>query len=93
MAGPLSGVAGQQVPASQPQQNSQNANHVREQEVREPEENRVQPQGAPPAEAQNTETNNQDALQQQLDEIIAVQQSGELNSADQPRGSVIDITV
>jgi len=93
MAGPLSGIAGQQhAPIAQQTQTNQNqnTNQVREQADRQPQNNQVQPQGAPAAESQNTETGNQDALQQRVEQLLTAQAD---SGADQPRGSVIDITI
>ncbi|MCB9982068.1 MAG: hypothetical protein H6861_00110 [Rhodospirillales bacterium] len=96
MAGPLSGIAGQQqVPLTQPSQTSnQNTNGVRGQnEERQPEVGRVQPQGAPAAETQTSESNNQDVLQQQIDQAIAGSRN-ELSGAEAPRrGSLVDVVV
>lgn len=95
MAGPLSGLVGaqQQVPLSSPSQVGQNNNQVRGQDDRQrPEENRVQPQAAAPAEAQDTSADNnlqareQDNLLARRDELL--EQGG-----DQRRGSLVDISV
>ncbi len=95
MAGPLSGIAGQQqVPLSQSSQVDQNNTQVRQREEREPEENRIQPQGTAAAETQNTETNNQNNLQEQADELLAANQSeGGQQSETARRGSLIDVVV
>lgn len=96
MAGPLNGIGGQQqVPLSQPFQPGQDSNQVRGQNDQQPNENQVQPQGAPAADTQNTETNNQDVLQQQIQELISGSGAEEgLSAEDAPRrGSLVDVQI
>ncbi len=95
MAGPLSGIAGQQqVPLSQTSQLDQNNAQVRRNEdEREPEANRVQPQGTASAETQNTETNNQNNLQQQADELLSANQNEFGEQEATRRGSLVDVVV
>lgn len=96
MAGPLSGIAGQQqVPLTQASQASnQNTNTVRGQnDDRQPEPARVQPQGAPAAETQNTETSNQDIFQQQLEQVLANNQNDPVGNETPRRGSLVDVVI
>ncbi|MCB9981714.1 MAG: hypothetical protein H6860_04870 [Rhodospirillales bacterium] len=95
MAGPLSGIAGQQqIPLAQPSQTSnQNTNGVRGQNEQQPEVNRVQPQGAPAAETQNTETHNEDVLQQQLQNALASDQDDPAGGETLRRGSLVDVVI
>ena len=94
MAGPLGGIgAGQQVAFAGSIQQGQNS-QIRAQDDREAETNQVQPQGASAAETQNTETNNQDVVQQQLEEFAQGEASNLVaNENGQQRGSVLDISV
>ena len=95
MAGPLSGIAGQQqVPLSQPSQLDQNNAQVRRNDEQQPEENRVQPQGTASAETQNTETNNQNNLQQQADDLLAASGNEDSQQSETARrGSLIDVVI
>ena len=91
MAGALNGVAGQtQIPLSQPSQLGQTAGQIRQGIDREPEQNRVQPQGSAAAETQTANGNEsrlRSNVQQQADEIRAQSSEG----SDVRRGSVIDV--
>ena len=92
MAGPLSGIAGQQqVPLAQQTQTNQNqdSTQVRDQDDVQNQDNGVQPQGAPVADLQETGVDSQDVLQQQIDELLATSNNGE----DAQRGSLVDIAV
>lgn len=96
MAGPLNGIGGQQqVPLSQPFQPGQDSNQVRNNPEQQPADNQVQPQGAPAAGTQNTETDDQDVLQQQIKELITGSSAENGLSADDAprRGSLVDVTV
>ncbi|HOO81814.1 MAG TPA: hypothetical protein PK513_04875 [Alphaproteobacteria bacterium] len=95
MAGPLSGIAGQQqVPLAQPSQTStQNTNGVRGQSEQKPEADRVQPQGAPAAETQNTETHNEDVLQQQIQNALTTDQNDPAGAETLRRGSLVDVVI
>lgn len=91
MAGPLSGLSAQpQIPLANTQQPNQQA--VRQQQEREAQPNQVQPQGAQAAQTQQSETNNQDALQAQVQEFLSASNDGG-EQDNQPRGSLIDISV
>mgnify|MGYP000427484194 FL=1 len=89
MAGPLNGVGvQQQVPIANTYQPGQATNDVRQREDVEARENTVQPQGTETAQAQNSETRDQDSG-------IELRNRGEALAASgsQERGSVLDITV
>lgn len=96
MAGPLSGIAGQQqIPLSQPSQLDQNnqATQVRDNQQRQ-QANRVQPQGAPVNETQDSATENLNDLQQRADELLSAR--GEDNAQQSEslrRGSLIDVVI
>ncbi|MEZ5813256.1 MAG: hypothetical protein R3E13_00780 [Alphaproteobacteria bacterium] len=92
MAGSLSGVAAQQIPVSQPSQQDQNNTQVRQREERDPEDGRVQPQGAAAAESQGSEASNQNDLQRQADELLAASQGDNGQQSETlRRGSLVDI--
>ena len=93
MARPINGLAGQQqIPLSQPsQQNNQN-NAVRQQEERETQPNRVQPQGAPAAESQNSDATD-NRFQQALEDRVASAISSQENGEAVRRGSLVDLSV
>ena len=94
MAGPLNGIGGQQqLPVSNTSQpGGQNTNQaLREREDAQPQENVVQPQSAPAADVQNTETGNQDILQGRIADALA--QQGDTAEAELRRGSLLDIEV
>lgn len=96
MAGPLSGIVGnQQVASAQTtqvqQQNAQNTGAVRPQN-QEPEENQVQPQGTAAAEAQDSATDNTNAFQQRIEQLINPLANGGDTSEIQ-RGALVDVVV
>lgn len=94
MAGPLSGIVGnQQVAAAQTtqvqQQNAQNTGAIRPQD-QQPEENAIQPQGAAVAEGQESNS----AFQQRIEDLIS--NPGAANAADGAevqRGALVDVLV
>lgn len=85
MAGPLSGIGGQQIPLATPFQPGQNGSQVREQNDRDPKPNRVQPQGFQPAQSQESETRNSKDLRGLFQEAETLPQRS--------RGNVVDITI
>jgi len=96
MAGPLAGV-GQSAPqVSSFQQTNANQNgaagQVRENEQRQPRPNDVTAQNVQAAQAQTSETGNQDVLQRDITSALDIGQSFGPDS-DAPRGSVLDIQV
>ena len=96
MAGPLSGIVGnQQVASAQTtqvqQQNAQNTGAVRPQE-QEPEQNQVQPQGTAAAETQDSATDNTNAFQQRIEQLINPLANGG-DTSDIQRGSLIVVVV
>lgn len=96
MAGPLSGIVGnQQIASAQAaqtqQQNAQNNSAVRP-ENQQPEENQVQPQGAAAAETQDSATNNDNAFQQRIEQLINPLVNGG-DTSDVPRGALVDVVV
>lgn len=95
MAGPLNGIGGQQqAPLAQPSQSGQDTNQVRGRNDQEAQQNQVQPQGAPAADTQNSETNNNDVLQQQIRELLDANGGEEGLNANAPRrGSLVDIAI
>lgn len=101
MAGPLTGVGGQQqIPLAtnfQPGQNSGVSNQeVRQQnqDSQSQPENVVQPEGTSASATQNTETGNQDVTSGRQNETVVAQSSSEQQgSGGEGRGSVLDITV
>lgn len=93
MAGPLSGIGNSgQIPLStNTPQPAQNNDQLREQDEREPQENRVQTQNTAAAESQNSETGNQqDVLRARQNEVFDLQNT---DPNAQGRGSLVDITV
>ena len=91
MAGPLSGIAGQQqVPIAQPAQQNQNTAAVRPQD-QQPEEEQVQPQGTAAAESQSTGTDNN--FQQQINDLSAGDVESLSQNAEAQRGSLVDVLV
>lgn len=96
MAGPLSGIAGQQqIPLSQPSQLDQNNGQVRgnQDEQEQNNLNRVPPQGAAAAETNDTATNNQNDLQARADELLAAQNDNGEQGETTRRGSLIDVVI
>jgi len=98
MAGPLSGIAGQQqIPLATSLQSGQNTGQAREREdaQQSPEQDRtqVQPQGAAVAESQSTETGNQDVANQENAAFAQNSAANDPLSDPQPRGSQVDILV
>ena len=96
MAGPLSGIAGQQqIPLSQPSQLDQNnSSQVRGNEQNSEQENlnRVPPQGTVTAESNETNANLND-LQSRADELLAAQNDNGDSGETTRRGSLIDVVV
>jgi hypothetical protein len=98
MAGPLSGIIGnQQVASSQAsqlqQQSGQNTGAIRQQD-QEPDQNQVQPQGAASAETQNSATDNTNVFQQRIEELISNPQAGNAaDGAEAQRGALVDVLV
>ena len=95
MAGPLAGLgAGQQIPLAtslQPNQtsNNQQVRPEREDQDQTPETNTVQAPNAPAADVQNSETGNQETLDDLRERALAASESSE----PQDRGSIVDISV
>ncbi len=97
MAGPLSGIIGnQQVASTQAsqlqQQSGQNTGAIRPQD-QDPEENQIQPQGAAAAETQDSSTDNTNAFQQRIDDFADPQAVNALDGADAQRGALVDVLV
>ena len=97
MAGPLSGIAGQQqIPLSQPtqlDQNSQQATQLRQNDQQTQQPNRVQPQGAPVNETQDSNTEDLNNLQARADELLDASNDGGQQSESLRRGSLIDVVI
>lgn len=93
MAGPLAGIgaAQQQIPLATPSQPTQAQQAIRP-EDRQPQPNRVQPQGAPAAETQDSETGDQNTLQARADQFLSQTNDGS-EQAQPQRGSVLDIAI
>lgn len=89
MAGPVSGISGQQnFPAATTFNPTQDSNDVREGQDVQPEEDTVQPQGAAAAESQNANT--EDPNSEQLDaQLGGIEQF----AGDEERGSLVDVLV
>ncbi|MCB1783421.1 MAG: hypothetical protein KDI13_05445 [Alphaproteobacteria bacterium] len=90
MSGALAGIGQQQVPLSQPYQpgsNNDDSKVVRQQDQK-PERGDIQVKGAPVGNSQGTETNkhNFNVVQNSLS-------SGDSDSDNKSRGSLVDITV
>lgn len=94
MAGPLAGigVAQQQIPLANASQPSQGQQAIRQQQEREPEENRIQPQGSAAAGTQDTDTGDQNTLQARASEFISTA-NDRGDDVEARRGSVLDISV
>lgn len=94
MAGPINGIGGQQqVPLAnsfKPGESGDNQ-QVRPNTDAPAQENVVQAQNAQAAQVQNTETGNQNILQDQLAAALEPDSGEDLSS--QPRGSLLDIKV
>ena len=91
MAGPISGLTSQNIPLSSPFQPGQNTGQVRTQENQQPQENRVQPQSAAAASAQDSQNAKRDEDRREDRENLnkaAIDLRGE-----QRRGSLVDISV
>lgn len=91
MSAPLSGIAQQQVPLTQPFQ-SGGADQSREVRQREqaPQENQIQAREAPAAEAQKSDVAD-NTFKENLNDISASAQDSSENTRD--RGTVVDVTV
>jgi hypothetical protein len=93
MAGPLSGVGQSQVPLSTPfQPGGANAGQVRAREEQQDRQNQVQPEGASANQAQQTNAENDNVLRPRQDNVQS-SRSEDTSSADQRRGSLVNIQV
>lgn len=95
MAGPLSGIQGQQASLQQAQslqqQQQQNTGQVRDRNDQEPQPNEVQPQGAPATETQDSANTNQNVFQQQIEDLIASGAIDGVENSQLQRGTLLDV--
>lgn len=92
MAGPLSGVGGQQIPLSTTYQPGQGLSSARRDESQQAKQNKIQPVGGETGQAQKADTQNQRQTSSQGSALSAPRENL-LEQASNRRGSLLDVTV